>query len=135
MADLLTIVIASITLYGIFKYKKKFPSIVRALIAHHLTERFSKVRETLSLIDQEKFTKSSTRLRTLFSKLNGQLLPLLVIAPELKDVQLAVEEIAERNGVLNEGIKAKLVHQVEGVLENSRINGLIDIAGEVTNGR
>ena len=135
LADILTLLVASGTIYGLIKYRKKIPSLIRALLAQHLSERFSKVRDTLSLIDSERLTKNSTKVRTLFARLNGQLISLAVIAPELGQIQKEVEEIADRNGVLNESVKARLVHQIEGALENSKINGLIDIAGEVRNGR
>ena len=135
LADCLTIAIAGVTLFGVLRYRKKIPSLIRAVISQHLSERFNRVRETLQLIEDEKILKNSSRARNLFSRLNGQLLSICEIAPDLKSIQKVIEEIAERNGELNEGIKLRLVHQVEGLLENSKIKGLIDIAGEVGSGR
>jgi len=131
IANAATAAIGVATIYAFFRYRRRVSAALRLAKLHHLNDRRNEIRETLSLISLTAIEKGrSLQLRALFGRLNGQLLPLCAVLPELGELQLQAHAIAHENGKLNEAIKQQFVHQVEAQFESCRLQSLGEATGD-----
>lgn len=131
IADVVTAVIGVATIYAFFRYKNRISAALRLLRLNHMNDRKEEIKKTLDLISDMPFEKKTAKdVRSLFGRLNGQLAPLCEVVPELRAVQVTIEEIALSNGKLTEPIKQHLVHTVHARFESARFKTLGQAAGE-----
>lgn len=130
-SDFLTCILGVATIYAFFRYKGRIAAAIRLLRLSHLNDRSSEVKETLDLILACGIAKGrATELRGLFARLNGQLLPLCDVFQELRDLQVQVEDVAHKNGRLNDAVRQQVVHQIRSQLESIKYTSLSDAAGQ-----
>lgn len=122
LGDLTTTLIGLVSLIAFIRYRRKIAAAIRLLRINHVNDRINEIRKTLDLILAEKIPKGrAAELRGLFGRLNGQLVPLCALVPELHKIQEQVESIAHNSGLLNESIKQQISHEIIAQVESSKL--------------
>lgn len=131
LSDLLATVIGVASIYAFFRYRGRVVGLIRFLRLSHLNDRAVELRETMDLILSCGIAKGrSAELRALFARLNGQLLPLCTIYEELRVLQEQIEDVALRNGRLNESVRQQVVHQLRSQIETMKYVSLTEAVGQ-----
>lgn len=130
MGDLTTVLIGLASLIAYYRFRKRIAAAVLLLRLNHVNDRVNDLRKTLDLILVAETPKGkSVALRGLFGRLNGQILPLCDIIPELSGLQKKVDAIAHASGALNEPIKQQIVHEIIAKIDQARLAGMNQIVG------
>lgn len=131
LGDLTTVLVGLASVVAFFRYKKKIGSVIKLLRINHVNERVAEIRKTLDLILAAEMPKGRAQnVRSLFGRLNGQLLPFCEIVPELKQLQGRVESIAHGAGQLNDPIRQQIAHEIMANIESSKLLALNSVVGE-----
>lgn len=130
-SDSITVIVGLLTLFALLKYKSRFGALLRFLRTNHVNDRVTEVQVTLDLVLSTQIPKGGAlMIRSLFGRLNGQILPLLPFVSGLDQLQIQVNSIAHEAGQLNEAIKQQIVHQIKAQLESSKFMNINELIGE-----
>jgi hypothetical protein len=103
LGDFTTVLLGLASLVAYLRLRKQIVAAILLLRLNHVNDRVNDLGKTLDLILTAEITKGkSSALRALFGRLNGQMLPLCDVVPELSDLQKQVDAIAHASGALNE---------------------------------
>ena len=131
LGDLTTVLVGLLSAIAFFRYKKKIGAAIKLLRINHINERVSEIRKTLDLILAAEMPKGRAQnVRSLFGRLNGQLLPFCEVVPELKELQGRVDAIAHSAGQLNDPIRQQIAHEIAAKIESSKLLALNSVVGE-----
>jgi len=119
-ADLFTLILGGIALWGILFRRKKLALLFKVLISSFTNERVKRIKETLGKLESLTFDEKNDRkeIFALLGRVSGQIKSLATDGSGLKEIDQEIAELLCKNKPLTEATKQKIVYELHSRLDN-----------------
>ncbi len=120
LANLFTVFLGIIALYGLIWRRKELATFVKLLAASYIDDRVKKIKETLGILDSLNFNMKRDRqeILALLGQLSGQIRPLILEDPEFEAIQKEMVGIEKGESTLSEPMKRRILFSLHAALDN-----------------
>ena len=119
-ADLFTLILGGIALWGILFRRKKITLLFKVLISSFTNERVKRIKETLGKLESLNFDEKDDRkeIFALLGRVSGQIKPLALDENGLKEIDSEISILLAKTKPLTEATKQKIVYELHSRLDN-----------------